>query len=524
VSRYGRCWRDGIGSGGFTVTGVGCYNDAHIVAVSPALNGLADADISNWSCSVHEAFQSWPGALVPLAIARSFDSSYTASDGSRGPPYILAGGDIKSFPLSLSPLSSTATTGGSDTVTAQLLDGTTRAPVTGAMIGFKVTSGPDTGVSGTCGPATCLTDANGQVSFTFKNSGTAGSDSIQAFYDMNGNGAADVGEPQTTAGTTWTVPTATLRYVALGDSIPYGHGLANPGKTTQDGLPPNQGPSTSAWPEVVDAGLPGFLPLSYRPDGLQVEWSEGCPLRPVISGAPSVDNQWTGKDTDCHYTDGVPLHRAVRPDEIVAANLRKNPPALVTIQVGADDVDFAACMASLLGAPANGFMHVENCVNVDKKGGYHLTTKVNSELESLSDGLTSIVETIHKAAPHARIVFVDYYQVIPTANADLSGTSTICHDLRFSRKGGTWRTQIRAKADFVQQQLNATIQAVAAKFSDVGVTDISNHFSGHEICTTDSWIFDGLWRAAHPTQTGQQMIGKAVLALCGTLPGKCAGR
>jgi hypothetical protein len=197
---------DGIGPGGFTVTGVGCYNNAHIVANSPALAGLTDANLSNWSCSVHEAFQTWPGALVPLAIAKDFSSSYTASDGTQGPPYILAGGDIKSFPLSLSPLSDSAPAGGSHTVTAQLLDGATRAPVSGAKIGLSITSGPNAGVHRSCVPTTCLTDANGNVAFTYTSNGTVGSDSIQAFYDSNGNGVADPGEPQTTAGMTWTKP------------------------------------------------------------------------------------------------------------------------------------------------------------------------------------------------------------------------------------------------------------------------------------------------------------------------------
>ena len=197
---------DGIGPGGFTVTGVGCYNNAHIVAESAALAGLTDADLSNWSCSVHEAFQTWPGALVPLAIAKDFDSSYTASDGTQGPPYILAGGDIRSFPLSVSPLNDSGPAGTSHTVTAQLLDGTTRAPVVGAKLGFGITSGPNAGAHGSCVPATCLTDANGQVAFTYKSNGTLGSDSIQAFDDANSNGVADVGEPQTTAGMTWTKP------------------------------------------------------------------------------------------------------------------------------------------------------------------------------------------------------------------------------------------------------------------------------------------------------------------------------
>jgi hypothetical protein len=85
--------------GTFTVTGVGCYNDAHIVASHPALSGLTDSILSNWSCSVHEAFDTYPEAnFTPLAIARDpaygsrFPGSKDFADGSHGVPYILVRG------------------------------------------------------------------------------------------------------------------------------------------------------------------------------------------------------------------------------------------------------------------------------------------------------------------------------------------------------------------------------------------------------------------------------------------------
>jgi len=72
----------------------GCFNNAHIVAVSPALKGLTDAQVSGWSCSVHEVFQSFPAEWLPLAIARGVGGpgALTFSDGSSGIPYILARG------------------------------------------------------------------------------------------------------------------------------------------------------------------------------------------------------------------------------------------------------------------------------------------------------------------------------------------------------------------------------------------------------------------------------------------------
>src|SRR6185295_378034 len=60
--------------GGFTVDGAAglqCFNDAHIVATHPALTGLTDATLSNWSCSVHETFDTWPNNFLVLTIAEN---------------------------------------------------------------------------------------------------------------------------------------------------------------------------------------------------------------------------------------------------------------------------------------------------------------------------------------------------------------------------------------------------------------------------------------------------------------------
>ena len=82
--------------GTFMVEGnLGCYDDAHIVAIHPALAGSTDATLSNWSCSVHEVFRSFPSAsFIPLVIARNITGagSLTFGDGSHGVPYILASG------------------------------------------------------------------------------------------------------------------------------------------------------------------------------------------------------------------------------------------------------------------------------------------------------------------------------------------------------------------------------------------------------------------------------------------------
>jgi len=88
--------------GTFTVRGQptfnpSCFNSSHIVAEHPALAGLTDAILSNWSCSVHEAFDSYPTSnFVPLAIADAVTGAGAMSfaDGSSGVPYILARGAV----------------------------------------------------------------------------------------------------------------------------------------------------------------------------------------------------------------------------------------------------------------------------------------------------------------------------------------------------------------------------------------------------------------------------------------------
>jgi Bacterial Ig-like domain (group 1) len=165
--------------GQFTVTGVGCYNDAHIVATSSALTGLTDANLSNWSCSVHEAFDKWASDFVVLAIARNIGTSYTAPDGSVGTPYIIARGNISIGDITLDPPDQTVCTGGTATVTATVKSGGVAVP--GVTVTFTVNSGPNAGTTGTG-----VTDASGQASFSY--SGTAaGTDSLTATAVISGH-------------------------------------------------------------------------------------------------------------------------------------------------------------------------------------------------------------------------------------------------------------------------------------------------------------------------------------------------
>lgn len=71
-----------------------CYDNAHIVAVHPALAGLTDVLLSDWNCSVHELLTVYPTGFLPLVIARNATGpgSQSFADGSFGIPFFIARG------------------------------------------------------------------------------------------------------------------------------------------------------------------------------------------------------------------------------------------------------------------------------------------------------------------------------------------------------------------------------------------------------------------------------------------------
>ena len=54
-------------------------------------------------------------------------------------------------------------------------------------------------------------------------------------------------------------------------------------------------------------------PLQDRQDGCDLVGSNGAHFDQLaVSGAPSIDNKWTGSDSDCRYPHGI-RSRLTRP-------------------------------------------------------------------------------------------------------------------------------------------------------------------------------------------------------------------
>ncbi|MHB8571512.1 MAG: hypothetical protein ACYDAY_00945 [Candidatus Dormibacteria bacterium] len=197
---------DAISPSGFEVTGTNCYNNAHLVATHPATASLTDADLSNWSCSVHEAFDKWPSSFKVLAIAQDLTTDFAASDGTVGTPYVIVSGTgiVPNDGLALNPANGAVGVGTLYTLTAQLTVG--GAHPAGDTVTFTVTAGPNAGRTGTG-----VTDANGLANFTYTST-TQGVDTVSATTTPTGGSLLT----SNNALVDWTPPPPNITFAADG--------------------------------------------------------------------------------------------------------------------------------------------------------------------------------------------------------------------------------------------------------------------------------------------------------------------
>jgi hypothetical protein len=348
-------------------------------------------------------------------------------------------------------------------------------------------------------------------------------------------------------------PTQTVRAVALGDSVPYGHGLANPYLTPQIGLPSSdvsQGPSTLAYPSLVAADL--GLTMTVRPTNCHLEGDQLA-----ISGAVADPADNPARDGQC---PNPPQQARNLGDEIAASGLSQHPARLVLLQDGADDIHFANCLENELARILNANLGLGTECVVNGVATSALTTE-------LANVRSSLAAAIEQVAPDAATVAVlNYYQPIPQPgqiadDTSLSGSRTnlVCTGLKENA------SSTAAAADLVLSELNTSVAGAVADARAHGVhnvvsIDIAHAFDGHGICTADPWAFssepvpdttlaadaehilaakactaardavsavpcssevasadraeqtlkDYVWRAAHPTAAGQRAIAAVV--------------
>ena len=173
-----------------------CGGNVSLIASHPSFSDLTTASLQGWNCSVHDAFPTFPTDWSALAVATDTETTPTCGVdpdtglNACGEAYILIAGSeivVSSKVISVSPIDATNPAGTSHTVTANVHDASGAPPVAGQLVDFSVT-GQNAGATGTCVPADCESDVNGNVSFTYSGGAGVGDDTIKAsFTDVNGS-------------------------------------------------------------------------------------------------------------------------------------------------------------------------------------------------------------------------------------------------------------------------------------------------------------------------------------------------
>jgi hypothetical protein len=143
---------------------------------------------------VHESFPTFSTDYSALAVATDTPTHPTCGVDPNtgmsacGEAYILIAGSgivVVSGSIEVAPKEATNPVGTDHTVTAHVTSG--GSPLAGQTVTFTVT-GQNAGAIGTCVPAGCVTDASGNVSFTYHDGNGAGDDTIKAsFTDATGS-------------------------------------------------------------------------------------------------------------------------------------------------------------------------------------------------------------------------------------------------------------------------------------------------------------------------------------------------
>jgi hypothetical protein len=275
-------------------------------------------------------------------------------------------------------------------------------------------------------------------------------------------------------------PPASVRAVALGDSVPYGHGLANPYLTPQIGLPRNdvsQGPAAHAYPSTVAAHF--GLTMTVRAGNCRLVGDQLA-----ISGAVATPADNTQPSGQC-----LPQQIRNLDDEIAAAEFKAHPARLVLLQDGADDIHFGECLEYELARVLGTSLGLgTNCV-----ANAAVTPAIAADLSRVRRGLASAIEQI---APDAGTVAVlDYYQPIPAPSevADDSGFSGLGNDLVCTGLKAN-ASSTAAAAQVVLSALNTAIAGAVADARGHGVhnvvlVDVAHALDGHGLCTAHPWVF-----------------------------------
>jgi lysophospholipase L1-like esterase len=162
-------------------------------------------------------------------------------------------------------------------------------------------------------------------------------------------------------------------------------------------------------------------------------------------------------------------------------------PSVVTITIGGNDAGFGSTLLS--------------CVVFKCFWSGNDSAAVRYAEDTLPGLLTSVYSQVKAAVPNARVIVVGYPDLIPSW-----GETNGCSWLNASN---------RSQLSSLNSDVNRAAQR-SARSAGVDFVSLDQVFRGHELCTSDSWLYPvglggaGLDASAHPNSLGQQAIADAV--------------
>jgi lysophospholipase L1-like esterase len=160
-------------------------------------------------------------------------------------------------------------------------------------------------------------------------------------------------------------------------------------------------------------------------------------------------------------------------------------PSLITLTIGDNDVNWtqllAKCYTGVCGSDAD-------------------TAVIDAHLAPIATNLTTTLARIqnHYPSMSPQVIVTGYYQILPAKIGSCVDATGI------TNAESAW---VQAR----QESINSTLRNVVGKFTFA--TFVPVDFSGHELCSSNSWV-QGLSDKApyHPTSDGQAAIAQAVEA------------
>lgn len=244
-------------------------------------------------------------------------------------------------------------------------------------------------------------------------------------------------------------------YVAFGDSVAAGAGLS----------------------EAYDSSACERSKLSY-------------PVKLAKENNYNLLDYACGGATIANGLDGPQTVNSLKLDSQIAQLKQSGKlPNVMSITIGANDVDW---------------IHLLQRCYQGECGSVQDETQIISSVATMQRKLRSNIEHITREYPDARLIITGYHQLFPATLVEdcdeLTGFDQ--RELDFARS--------------IQSQINKSVQQATENVPRVTFAPVS--FSGHELCTTDSWVQSLAGNAPyHPTEKGQEQIKNILVQ---TLKGK----